>query len=298
MAFIDSNIARKNNLQNMHLKKAGNLPGGSPIFSHIEFNIINFCNRKCIFCPKSNKGYPNDFKAMSHETYCKILKDLQKIKYTGGLSFSGFSEPLLHKDVLKFISSSKEILPDSRIEIITNGDPLNPELIQSLFDAGLNTLLISMYDGPEQILHFEEMISKTNINPEKIILRKRYLSAEEQFGINLSNRAGLVNLKVKGIKVKALEEPMKNPCYYVHYRTMIDYTGDVLLCPHDWIKKTILGNIKKESIVDIWTNENTTKLRKRLGNGDRNFYPCKVCDVMGTRQGEEHFKAWEKFYKK
>ena len=47
-----------------------------------------------------------------------------------------------------------------------------------------------MYDGPEQIPFFEEMINKSKIDNDRVILRKRYLPPEEGYGIELSNRAG------------------------------------------------------------------------------------------------------------
>ena len=31
------------------------------------------------------------------------------------------------------------------------------------------------------------------------------------------------------------------------------FNGDVLMCPHDWGKKLIVGNLKKESFIDILT---------------------------------------------
>jgi radical SAM protein with 4Fe4S-binding SPASM domain len=297
MEFIDPNIARKNKLQNEHLKKIKTLLDGSPVFSHIEFSILGMCNRRCKFCPRVDpKVYPNINEFMPLKLYGKILSELREVNYTGGLSYSGFSEPLLHKDVLCFISLSKEILPDSRVEIITNGDYLTPETMSALFGAGLDTLLISMYDGPEQKENFEKIREKAGIKPERVILRERYLPPEKHYGITLSNRAGSVNLEELG--VKALTKPMKNPCYYTHYRMMVDHTGDVLLCPHDWKKKIVLGNIKKDNIIDVWIGKKMNNVRKLLGSGDRTFEPCDVCDVLGTRQGGEHFSAWEVFYSK
>lgn len=295
MRVIDPNIARKNALQNAHLRRAKNLPDGSPVFSHVEFSISGLCNRKCEFCPRADPTvYPNVNEYMSFLLYRKILEYLREINYTGRLSYSGFGEPLFHNEIVKFVSLSKEMIPNCILEILTNGDMLNSAILRSLFDAGLNTLLISMYDGPEQITYFKSLVSEAALNPEQVILRKRYLSPEDHFGIVLSNRAGMVN--IRQLNVKALTEPMNNPCYYPHYRMIIDHNGDVPLCPHDWGKKLIIGNLNDEHVVDIWTGERMTHFRKRLSKGDRHFAPCNVCDVLGTLQGSEHFKAWQTFY--
>lgn len=296
MPFEDPNIARKNALQNEHLSQSSRLPNGAPVFSHIEFSICGLCNRTCEFCPRADpKVYPNVAEFLSLELYRKILFDLKDIDYTGGLSYSGFSEPFYHKNLVEMVASSKEILPRCRVEIVTNGDIVKPEKMAALFKAGLNTLLVSMYDGPEQIPHFEDMIAKAGLTAQQVILRKRYLPPEEQYGINLTNRAGMVNLP--GLHVEALKEPMKHPCYYTHYRMMVDHTADVLLCPHDWGKRLIVGNLRDEHIADVWTGKILTSARQRLSQGDRKFSPCNVCDVEGTRQGKEHFKAWQEFYR-
>ena len=41
----------------------------------------------------------------------------------------------------------KNFLPDSNVEMVTNGDPLNLKRLEKLFQSGLNRILISAYDG-------------------------------------------------------------------------------------------------------------------------------------------------------
>ena len=33
----------------------------------------------------------------------------------------------------------------------------------------------------------------------------------------------------------------------------VDYTGEVIICSHDWGKRFIAGNLNKDSILEIWT---------------------------------------------
>ena len=68
----------------------------------------------------------------------------------------------------------------------------------------------------------------------------------------------------------------------------LDYQGDVLMCPHDWGKKIILGNLNNEKILDIWFSAKSLKIRKMLNQSNRNFTPCNVCDVDGTLIGEKN----------
>ena len=53
-------------------------------------------------------------------------------------------------------------------------------------------------------------------------------------------------------------------------------------------KKIILGNLKKEKLIDVWFKDKSMKIRNTLANNNRNFSPCNVCDVEGTLMGEDN----------
>ena len=59
------------------------------------------------------------------------------------------------------------------------------------------------------------------------------------------------------------------------------------MCPHDWGKKLILGNLNKEKLIDIWFSKKSMRIRKMLNQSNRNFSPCNVCDVDGTMMGKK-----------
>ena len=135
------------------------------------------------------------------------------------------------------------------------------------------------------------MIDQCNLKDDQYIIRDRSSPPEDNFGINLSNRAGM--MENAEYKINSLKNPLNNPCFIPSYTFFFDYLGDVLMCPHDWGKKIILGNLKKESFLDIWFKDKSAKIRKKLANNDRKFVPCNVCDVDGTFMGKknsEYFK--------
>jgi len=223
------------------------------------------------------------------------MKDLKGVNFDGTILYSAFGEPLLYKDIERLIELSVKHCPKARIEIITNGDLLTLEKLVKLFQAGLSLVCISMYDGPHQIEHFNNFKKAAGLKDDQFVLRKRWLSPQEHFGITLSNRAGAWGMKDIGIG--ALKEPMERPCYYPFYQIIIDYDGSVLLCTHDWGRHLILGNIKDSSILDIWNSEVAKKVRTALARKDRNFAPCNVCDVEGVLMGYNHFDKWVRYYK-
>lgn len=294
--WVDPNIRRKGSIVKENILVEHHKSDAFPLFSLFEINITGMCNRYCEFCPRSDKNvFPNKNEYMSLNLYEKIMKELEELMYDGIIAFSGFSEPLFHKDIYEFISLARKSCTKSRIELYTNGDLLNVDKLVKLFDAGLTSIHISLYDNPEQIERFLIMRNKAGVKVEQFILRERFLPKEKGYGLTISNRAGMVNFQKLGMK--PLSGPLKSKCYYPFYMMFVDYTGEVIICSHDWGKKLIAGNLGKASVVDVWTGRIMNHVRKKLAVEDRGFSPCNECDVKGTFIGREHFKKWQKFYK-
>ena len=208
------------------------------------------------------------------------------LNYSGTVRYSGFVEPLLDKNIYKLIKMVREYLPKTNIELVTNGDVLNSKRLNKLFENGLNKILISAYDSKEDADKLEELCINANLSTEQYIVRHRYYSEDSDFGITLSNRSGL--MENAEYKIESLKEPLKKPCYIPAYTFFLDYQGDVLMCPHDWGKKVILGNLMKDKLIDIWFSKKSLSIRKMLHKSNRNFNPCNVCDVDGTLMGKRN----------
>jgi radical SAM protein with 4Fe4S-binding SPASM domain len=284
--FIDSNLKFKKQSvrekMQFYLFKNKKLP----LPTEIEISESGTCNRKCSFCPRSAPDFQDIKEFISEDLVNKVSVELNELDYRGVVRFSGFVEPLLDKKIFNHIKIVKKFCPKSRIEMVTNGDPLSIDRLKKLFDNGLDKILISAYDGKEDVIKFQKMIDKLKLKKDQYIIRDRSLSEEFDFGITLSNRAGM--MENAEYKIPKTVSPLQNPCYIPSYTLFFDYMGDVLMCPHDWGKKIILGNLKKEKLIDVWFKDKSMKIRNTLANSNRNFSPCNVCDVEGTLMGEDN----------
>jgi len=263
-----------------------------PLPSEVEISESGMCNRKCSFCPRSDPDYPDVNEFISEKLHKKLCDELSELNYSGLIIYSGFVEPMLDKNIYKLIEYAKSKNPKARIEIVSNGDVLNAERLLKIYDHGLDRMLISLYDGEEQYFKFKKLGEDLNLNDYQYVLRKRYLPEEQDFGITLSNRGGM--LKNAEYKIAPQKEKIKQKCFYPSYKFFLDYNGDVLMCSHDWGKKNILGNLNNQSFKDIWLSDKYMEARKKLNNSDRSISPCNVCDVAGTLIGSKHSKAWQK----
>ena len=257
---------------------------GYPLPSWIELSLIDTCNRICSFCPKSDeKIAPNTHQKMERVLIEKLCSDLKKINFNGAFCLCGYGEPLLHKDHIFIINELAKI---GQVEIITNGDTINDKKLREIYSSSASRLLISLYDGSDQLKKFQKMIEKNKIPKDFVILRDRWYSDKNDFGVKLTNRVGTVSAG-KQDKIQ-----INKKCYYTSYQLLIDWNGDVFLCPQDWQRRVTMGNIMQKSFLDIWNGKILNKFRNLHLKGDRSLSPCNSCNANGMVYGEKHSIAW------
>jgi len=59
---------------------------------------------------------------------------------------------------------------------------------------------------------------------------------------------------------------------------IVDWNGDVVLCCDDWNHSTVLGNLKKQTIEEIWKGEKLRKIREAHVKGE--FYKVPLCSAV------------------
>ena len=220
----------------------------------VNIETKDSCNRSCSFCPRST--YTDSGDEMSLGDYKVILEKLASYGYTGIISPVGNNEGLCDSRIVEIIKITHEILPDSLINMDTNGDLLTPELLSKMLDAGLSNLTINHYDNSNTALYQLE-------GP---------ITHRKTSDILLYNRAG-------NIDVEASEKTIL--CLKLFVKMAINYRGDVLLCCADWFNTIKLGNAITDNIADIWNSPLRNSYRDahsmRLGH---TLPPCNSCNRL------------------
>lgn len=260
---------------------------GKPLPSWIDLSLTELCNRSagsarpCVFCPRIDPTfYPNQKLHMSIELVDKIADELRALDYRGVVVLCGYGEPMLHPELPRIVAG----LYGLRVELVTNGDRLTAAKIIELKTAGLSYIVVSMYDGPEQVKKFTAMFADAGC--DSYLLRDRWHTEADDFGLKLTNRGGTVTV--------GDQDPVQTgrPCHYLTYQMQIDWNGDVLLCPQDWHKKVKFGNLHAQTVHEVWTAPALHKRRLALIDGKRSEAPCTGCNTDGTLHGFNHSPAW------
>lgn len=252
--------------------------------SSVDITTIDLCNRTCVFCPRHDPNvYPNRNLRMTRDGAEIISKRLSEIDYSGTIAISGFGENLLNPEIVDIIGVLREHNPKAYIECNTNGDPLDAEFAKQLAESGLDVLNVNMYDGPEQVAVFDEILKDI----PKDRYRYRVHWNPDDHGIIYNNRSGVVQWIDD---TDDLEKVKNSKCYYPFYKMIIDWNGDVLFCANDWGRERIVGNLLQQPVEEVWMSNEMQKIRKKLSKGNRGFSPCNKCNVTGTLVGEKSFK--------
>ncbi|GMV98959.1 MAG: hypothetical protein AMXMBFR84_00990 [Candidatus Hydrogenedentota bacterium] len=265
------------------------------------------CNGRCVFCPNEEllaTDMPHG--KMSWELFTKIIDELATMP-PRRIGLYMMNEPLSDKRMPEFVRYVSEKIPSTKSQIITNGTALNETMAEALIDAGLKELKCSLQSlDPEtnkQIMGYESTkVIENCINFKKALKRKRSkLEFRVSMVVQKSNvddipkirkfwdrhRVRLVTsaLENRGGNIKAASEmnigEMKSMgnCIRPSRDLMILYNGDVPLCCVDWFRTTILGNVERQSIREVWHGDAVQRIRDGLREGDVTKLPdiCRNC---------------------
>lgn len=258
------------------------------------------CNRKCWFCPNSVLDRYTENISMKRDIFEKIIKELEEIDYNAIITYSFYNEPLLDENLEDKIRYQKEHLPKSISLVSTNGDYLTKERLHSLIDAGLDDMIISVYN--ENNPNFEWTIEKAKERVEyfieKLELDVIYMSKSKQ-AVTAYASKGKLNMRLQNHDFRyaahnrgeilpselfSHPEEREKFCANSFITLNIFYDGSVYTCGnrrHDYEghKEFEMGNVAEDNIYNIFDSEAATKFRKNF-TADSSRYPCRTCSCV------------------
>lgn len=278
------------------------------------------CNFHCKFCPTSNSELIKETGRwqgqMDFELFRKIIDDLKEFPETlRVLRLYKEGEPFLNKRLADMVRYAKESGLVEYIDTTTNGSLLDPERIRPVLDAGLDRINISVNGmSDEQFLEFAGI----RLSFEKFVERLRFLyeikgdceiaikiagdflsDKEKQrffttFG-DCADRVFIENVapcwpefaveKRLGLNITRgiYGQPISRveTCPYVFYSVSVNSDGSVSLCFLDWAHKLVIGNVRNQSLKEIWDGEPLFRHRMEQLGGRRNQNPvCQECGQL------------------
>jgi len=285
-------LAHRREQEKKHWSEKENLKPLDSILT-VEVNTTELCNRTCVFCPRHDpEVFPNRNLHLTVKGARIIAEELGENGFQGKISFSGFGENLLNPYFVDIVKEFRFSLPHATLECNTNGDKLTEDYANRLYRAGLDLLYINLYDGVEQMEHFDKIMTK--VTHEDKYKYRMHWGDFEKHGLILNNRSGVIDWV--GVEETDITSLRGKPCHYPFYKMFVDWNGDVLFCSNDWGREHVVGNLLQQSLHDVWFSKPMAKIRKKLMRGDRSHSPCNKCSVDGSLFGKPSFDLIKEYY--
>jgi radical SAM protein with 4Fe4S-binding SPASM domain len=252
---------------------------------------------------------------MDDALYSKIVDECVTESDLHGFVPMCKNEPLLDVKLEQRIREFKsKAQPHQAVELVTNGSPLTPTRVQRLIEAGVDLITVSVnaaraetYDRVmaglswKQVIGNLEALSKTELSKVNIYLRfvseqanraelKSFRKRWKHFNLftfTINNRSGTVrNYETKVIhyddfvqRLKRIAGSRLSPvCPYVFSLIHVLENGDVPMCANDWANRDILGNVRTQTIREIYNSPRLNEIRDLMAQGRfEEIEACREC---------------------
>ena len=280
----------------------------------VGVELTNNCNLKCRECVTGSGRMKRERGFMDFSLYSRILRELRPYLLNINLYFQG--EPLLHPDILSFITASRGI----NSVISTNGHYLSEDISYGIVKSGLKKIIISL-DGIDQETYAayrragdikkvikgienlseskRQLLSSMKIEIQVLVNRLNEHQVPELKKLAASNGASLrlKSMQVLDEKKAGQWMPAENRfrryrlspegyksrnelpdrCARMWFNPVITWDGKVIPCCFDKNADHIMGSLQNDSFREIWEGPKYRLFRKSVLTDRGMIDICRTC---------------------
>jgi MoaA/NifB/PqqE/SkfB family radical SAM enzyme len=255
------------------------LPGSLPRFRRLEIETCSSCNRTCASCLRNS--YPDRSKVadwftpnfMDQALVEKILRDAHAMDFRGSVCLQHYNEPLMDDRIAGFGRFALALGGFHEVFISTNADYITAERAADL-DGAFTHLVIALYMDEPQKTEREQW------------LRSMFTRTKLRF----TGGGHIPTHFSPDFDVAALAQAqVDDPCALPLRRLILNHRGDMLLCCEDLVGHFGLGNVRTQSVRELWHSERHRAIVKDLlvPGGRRGYAYCESCPRSQVKT-EEH----------
>lgn len=285
-----------------HSKQAHRIsdPGEFPKVFLID--TVNYCNLRCSMCGRRKMTRPGGI--MNMELYKKIIDEIAATDKNVSIWPVFFGEPFMLGNKLKpYLTYPKE--KGLEVKLNTNGNLMWEDRAKMIIESGIDSIYIGIDATTSEV--YEQIRVGGNFarvvkNVEYLLKLKEKLGAKKpkvicQFVVMEKNehqtkdfieywtsRGATVKIRPKvswagAVKPEKVKNRERHPCYWGMQTFNILYDGRVVLCSVDYDGKFVGGDLKKQTIKEVWQGKLKKEIRDVMLRGEWNKLPkfCRDC---------------------
>ncbi len=273
---------------------------GGPI--EITLESTAKCNLYCPMCPRHIYTFDNE--NMDLDLYKKVVQDCKD--YVEFIWPYGIGEPMIHPNIFEMIRITREA--GIRTGMSTNATLLDEKRAGMLLDCGLDYLILA-FDGATKDTYEKyrtgASFEKTRDNIHGFLKKKLERSASVYVVLQMvllkDNHREIAaykrlwsipgvdevrfkrdEIQIDGSKIPNTELKgwRRNPCHLLWRGPLyIRYDGLAHPCCYMYDEPPV-GDLKKQSLMEVWNGPEMVKLREAHLKGDLLEYPvCQTCQA-------------------
>lgn len=274
---------------------------------NLMLETTNYCNARCVMCGHKDMQRGKGFMPLT--VFRDIVEDAGNCGI-GWITLQGYGEPLLDREIYEKIAFARD--QGVRVSFNTNASMLDRDCSRKLIEAGLDEIFISVdawskesFEKIRPPLDYETV--KENIEGllgARAALGSRTPKVNMTYVIQDGNEAEvgsffsywsgrcdrLIAAYAKDwagqVAVSSRNSPHidnsrgrdRNPCDYLWTSLSVQHDGSVALCCEDFEGRIALGNVRRQSLEEIWRGPLLQKYRQAHLAGRRGSMPlCRGC---------------------
>ncbi len=279
----------------------------------VRFEVSTCCNYNCIICPHDTMARAKENMSLElfKQLFDKVFRETQQYNV---ITFSGMGEALLDETLLEKITYAKKCKPDLKVLILTNGSKLTLEKFKQLEALGVTSIRVSFYGVDTDSYSKIHGINRGNmfetVRDALVEIAKHKTKTELLLTYNVvdkddkkttqkwidfwKDKADLLEVwrphnwatnkdyrSIQGEKLMTCGRPLKGPL-------QIQVDGTVNMCCFDFDGQLLLGDLKTQSLEEIFSSPMFKKIKAchQTGNYEDSSLICENCDQRNADKSD------------
>lgn len=269
----------------------------------LQIEGTSVCQASCSFCPYPAVSKLRKLGYMPMSLYEKILDEAAEIEQITNICITGLGEPTLDRFIVDRVRYARAKKPRAIVDMFTNGVYLTPKLFDSLRDAGLSSIQVSLNavdaDQHHQVMGLKDKFDTVCANidyaiahcgPTKVEVRAvlngdNFTRSDgfdfyERWGSRDSGGHGALiyegNWAGDNRTVRKFDPA--EPCFRALAQIYVLFDGKVSTCCFDPSAEQCFGDLSKQTIREVYNSEKYVAFREAHDRGRAEDYAiCKGC---------------------
>ncbi|HWB15642.1 MAG TPA: radical SAM/SPASM domain-containing protein [Vicinamibacterales bacterium] len=262
----------------------------------VQIESTNLCNAKCVFCPRDEMHRRQG--VMDFDLFRKIVDECAALGITH-VRMHNYGEAFLDRQLVEKVRYAKS-RGIAEVGMISNGSLITEDIARAMIEAGLDAINISVDAAGKEVfertrvhLDYDTVIGniRTLARLRQEMGRKRprlilsfvrqHDSADERAFIEewsrVADKVHITDLHNWAGTLNATSD-VNYPCYRLWLTFTVLWDGRVSLCCADFDGRNVLGDLRTQTIAQIWNSPAYRAVRRQhLQSGGPEI--CRSCDL-------------------